>query len=164
MCTHRLFVFTPEINLFTLKLNNLYCAVKKSHWTWSVLTLTWLHDVASWRLRRTQMTLTPIFGIWQANAIYPLGTPARDRRKHVWRCCHHVPYGIMMFPFPSLGWPGAALSTKHATQLSTRHPRWPFIQMTDADVTLLPNYNNMDLARSHVMILISPPPLSCFQL
>ena len=29
--------------------------------------------------------------------------------------------------------------------------------MTDTDVTLLSNYNNMDLASSHVMILTSPP-------
>jgi hypothetical protein len=56
----QLFVFTPAINLFTLKLDNLYCAVKISHWTWSVLTLTWPHDVASWRRHRTQMTLTPM--------------------------------------------------------------------------------------------------------
>ena len=27
--------------------------------------------------------------------------------------------------------------------------------MTDTDVTLLPNYNNMDLARLHVIILTS---------
>jgi hypothetical protein len=32
--------------------------------------------------------------------------------------------------------------------------------MTDTDVTLLTNYDNMDLARSHVMILTSPAPLS----
>jgi hypothetical protein len=31
--------------------------------------------------------------------------------------------------------------------------------MTDTDVTLLPNYDNMDLARSHVMILTSAPVL-----
>jgi hypothetical protein len=39
--------------------------------------------------------------------------------------------------------------------------------MTDTDVTLLPNYNNMEvssLARSHVMILTSRAPLSCFRL
>jgi hypothetical protein len=30
--------------------------------------------------------------------------------------------------------------------------------MTDTDVTLLPNYDNMDLARSHVMILTPFPP------
>ncbi len=31
--------------------------------------------------------------------------------------------------------------------------------MTDTDVTFLPNYNNMDLARLYVMILTSPPSL-----
>jgi hypothetical protein len=31
--------------------------------------------------------------------------------------------------------------------------------MTDTDFTFLPNYNNMDLARSYVMILTSPPSL-----
>ena len=36
--------------------------------------------------------------------------------------------------------------------------------MTDTDVTLLPNYNNIDLARSHVMILTSPPSLPLFKL
>jgi hypothetical protein len=34
------------------------------------------------------------------------------------------------------------------------------VWVCDTDVTLLPNYDNMDLARSHVMILTSPPPLS----
>ncbi len=29
--------------------------------------------------------------------------------------------------------------------------------MTDIDVTLLPNYDNMDLARSHVTILTNLP-------
>jgi len=29
--------------------------------------------------------------------------------------------------------------------------------MIDTDVTFLPNYNNMDLARAHVLILTSPP-------
>ena len=29
--------------------------------------------------------------------------------------------------------------------------------MTDTDITLLPNYVKMDLARSHAMILTSPP-------
>jgi hypothetical protein len=36
--------------------------------------------------------------------------------------------------------------------------------MPEADVTLQPNLENMDLARSHVMILTSPAPLSCFLL
>ena len=31
--------------------------------------------------------------------------------------------------------------------------------MTDIDVTFLPNYKNMDLARLYVMILTSPPSL-----
>jgi len=39
-------------------------------------------------------------------------------------------------------------------------PHCPFIQTIDTHVTLLPNYNNMDLTRSHVLILTSPPPLS----
>jgi hypothetical protein len=58
MFTPRLCGFTPEINLFTPKLNNFYCTVKVSHWTRSVLTLNWPHDVATWRRRRTQMALT----------------------------------------------------------------------------------------------------------
>jgi len=33
--------------------------------------------------------------------------------------------------------------------------------MTDTDVTFLPNYNNMALARLYVMILTSPPSLPC---
>ena len=36
--------------------------------------------------------------------------------------------------------------------------------MTDTDVTLVSNYDNMDLARSRVMILTSPEPLSGFRL
>ena len=40
------------------------------------------------------------------------------------------------------------------------HPQRPFIQMIDTDVTFLPNYNTMNQARSHVLILTSPPPLS----
>ena len=32
--------------------------------------------------------------------------------------------------------------------------------MTDIDVTFLPNYKNMDLARLYVMILTSPPSLT----
>jgi hypothetical protein len=36
--------------------------------------------------------------------------------------------------------------------------------MTDTDVTLLTNFDNMDLARSQVTILTSPPPLSCFRI
>jgi hypothetical protein len=50
----------------------------------------------------------------------------------------------MMFLFPlRLTW----CCAKHAP---LHHPQCPFIQMTDTDVTLLHNYNNMGLARSHV--------------
>jgi hypothetical protein len=41
------------------------------------------------------------------------------------------------------------------TQHPLHDPQCPLIQMTDTDVTLLPNYNNMDLARLHVIILTS---------
>jgi hypothetical protein len=34
-----------------------------------------------------------------------------------------------------------------------------FTQMIDTDATHLPNHNKMDLARFHVLILTSPPPL-----
>jgi hypothetical protein len=49
----------------------------------------------------------------------------------------------------------------HIKRAPLRHPQCPFIQMTGTDVTVLPNYDDMDHdARSHVMILTSPPPLN----
>jgi hypothetical protein len=36
----------------------------------------------------------------------------------------------------------------------------PWIQKLTTDITLLPDYNKLDLARSHASILTSPPPLS----
>ena len=55
---------------------------------------------------------------------------------------------------PPFGWRGGALSTS-----PFNHPQCPFTQMTDTDVTFLPNYHNMDPARLYVMILTSPPSL-----
>ena len=43
--------------------------------------------------------------------------------------------------------------------LFTVHSQCPLIQMTDTDVTFLPNYNNMDPARLYVMIFTSRPSL-----
>ena len=36
--------------------------------------------------------------------------------------------------------------------------------MIDTDITLPPNYIKLDLARSHAMILTSPPPLTHLRL
>jgi hypothetical protein len=68
------------------------------------------------------------------------------------------------------GWTVKCFAYHHVNQRGAkkhaplRHPQCPFIQMTDTDVALLPNYNKMDLARSHVLILTSTPPLPCFRL
>jgi hypothetical protein len=43
---------------------------------------------------------------------------------------------------------------------SFNHRQCPLIQMTDTDVTSLPEYHNMDPSRLYVMILTSPPSLS----
>jgi hypothetical protein len=91
----------------------------------------------------------------QPNAIYPLGTLHRGLKKaHVMMLpsCPLWYYDDSFF-FPLwLTW--CTLSTS-----PFNHSQCPFIQMTDTDVTFLPNYNNMDLARLYVMILTSPPGL-----
>jgi hypothetical protein len=51
------------------------------------------------------------------------------------------------------------------TWCCTYHPhlhtsQFPFIQTINTDITLLPNCINIGLARSHAVMLTSPPPLS----
>ena len=75
---------------------------------------------------------------------------------------------VMMLPSCPLKYHDVSLSPVRLTWCCTKHaplyqPQCIFIQPTDTDVTLLPNYNNMDLACSHVMIHTSPPVISfCF--
>jgi hypothetical protein len=65
-------------------------------------------------------------------------------------------HDVSFFPL-GLTWCCAKHSPLH-------QPQCQFIQMTDTDVTLLPNCNNMDLARSRVVILTSPPSALRFRL
>jgi hypothetical protein len=91
----------------------------------------------------------------QPTDIYPLGTFHRGLKK-----AH-----VMMLPSSALWYyddfppPLVDVVVREALHRSTTLSECPFIPMTDTDVTFLPNYNKMDLARLYVMILTSPPSL-----
>ncbi len=91
------------------------------------------------RRRRINYLVLRMQNPCRRQAIITLGANATTcrrqagRRKHVWWCCHHALYGIMMFLCPSLvTW----CSTKHAPFL---HPQCQFIQMTP-ETTIMRDY------------------------